>query len=146
MGNKVQAVIATTAIRKDNIAFSIESLQAMANKNKDMWMDDGKLMGLVEITDEEHRKVMDSMTELSIGCEKPIKKRWIIRTSPGRQPEKKMPVDQTNSGIISMLRDMMKLDPNASFIVAMLTWDDDLWLESGVSVIAEVEESGFYNE
>lgn len=72
-----------------------------------------------------------------------IKKTFIIRMTNGREPEKKVPIDQTRDGVVRMLQEMSKLDPNAKFLVAELTWDDDLWLHSGnryISLSVPLEE------
>jgi hypothetical protein len=62
---------------------------------------------------------------------------WIIVKEPGRIPEKKDP-PQTNAGVVQFLKELVERRPKGTeYVVANLTWNGDLWVESGNEVLGQ---------
>lgn len=60
-----------------------------------------------------------------------VKKGWIIIHEPGKIPDLKCPPDQSDDGLDAFLVELTKHYPTSTFTVCRLTWNDDLWVESG---------------
>lgn len=69
-----------------------------------------------------------------------IIKRWVILADPGCAPEKKGSFND-DEHLEQFLREVIACRPAQTAItVAYLTWNHDLWLESGRGWIAERDE------
>jgi hypothetical protein len=67
-----------------------------------------------------------------VGESSSVLKTWIIVNEPGRVPEKKIPHPQTYDGVDSFLWELIGCRPKGTeYVVAQLTWDNDLWVEDG---------------
>lgn len=66
-----------------------------------------------------------------------VVKRWIIVHEPGKVPEKKRPLSQTHEGAIDFLIQLALCRPEGTeYTLAELTWDHDLWVQSGGEALA----------
>lgn len=57
-----------------------------------------------------------------------IVRRWAIVRSPRHIPEVKTPLRQTTEALVVLLRELLKLYPDAVIVAAELTWDQQLWV------------------
>lgn len=61
-----------------------------------------------------------------------ILRRWIIVHEPGLVPELKMPPTQSAEGVLDFLIALRDCRPQGTtYTVARLTWNNDLWVNSG---------------
>lgn len=65
-----------------------------------------------------------------------VVKQWIIVQEPGRVPEKKAP-PRTDDGAVDFLIQLALCRPAGThYTLAELTWDHDLWVQSGSEALA----------
>ena len=65
-----------------------------------------------------------------------VVKQWIIVQEPGKVPEKKAP-PHTDDGAVDFLIQLALCRPEGTlYTLAELTWDNDLWVQSGGETLA----------
>lgn len=64
-----------------------------------------------------------------------VVRRFAIVCRPGRVPETKRPLLETDAGLVSLLRNLRSLYPAAQVIAAELTWDHQLWVADAGEVV-----------
>ncbi len=62
---------------------------------------------------------------------------WIIVHEPGLVPQTKRPPDQSHMGVITFLRELMANRASETrFIIAVLSYGFDLWVQDGREFLA----------
>jgi hypothetical protein len=65
-----------------------------------------------------------------------VVRQWVIVQDPGMAPEKKAP-PRTDEGAVDFLIQLALCRPEGtSYTLAELTWDNDLWVQSGSEALA----------
>jgi len=61
-----------------------------------------------------------------------IKKRWVIVQEPGCIPQIKSPMGNDYSDALTLIRELVECRPPGTILtLAQLTWNDELWVDSG---------------